>query len=224
MREDICTIPISEVFDESDGCPICRMRDTVEKRTLEYIMGAAMMEPDVRVETNRLGFCDEHLDMMMGMRGRLSLALMLTSHIEEVKTKIFKNGILGAKVKNTGKVTGSCFVCDKMAWGMDRMRASIYRLYEQEREFREKFDTQPHLCLKHYEWLAQGVQSVSKKYKTDFIKSINNLTGNYIDALHKDLEHYCSMYDYRNNTQDADWGTSRDSVERTVQFLTSREK
>ena len=102
MREDICTIPISEVFDEKDGCPICRMRDTVEKRTLEYIMGAAMMEPDIRIETNRLGFCDEHLGMMMDMRGRLSLALMLTSHIEEVKNKIFKNDLFGAKVKNAG--------------------------------------------------------------------------------------------------------------------------
>lgn len=224
MREDICTIPISDVFDENDGCPICRMRDTVEKRTLEYIMGAAMMEPDIRVETNRLGFCDEHLGMMMDMRGRLSLALMLTSHIEELRKKIFTNDILGAKVKKTEKVTGSCFVCDKMAWGMDRMRDSIYRLYENERDFRQTFDGQPHLCLKHYEWLAQGVGSVSKKYRGEFIKSINSLCGNYIDTLQSDLQHYCSMYDYRNNTADADWGNSRDSVERTFKFLTSREK
>ena len=30
MREDICTIPISEVFEPKEGCPICRMRDTLE--------------------------------------------------------------------------------------------------------------------------------------------------------------------------------------------------
>ena len=30
MREDICTIPISDVFEENDGCPICRMRNTIE--------------------------------------------------------------------------------------------------------------------------------------------------------------------------------------------------
>ena len=51
MRDDICTIPVTDAFEENDGCPICRMYDTVEKRILEYIMGAAMMEPDVRIET-----------------------------------------------------------------------------------------------------------------------------------------------------------------------------
>lgn len=224
MREDICTIPISDVFEENDGCPICRMRNTVEKRTLDYIMGAAMMEPDIRIETNRLGFCDEHLGMMMDMRGRHALALMLTSHIEEIRKKVFKNDLLGARVKNAGKVTDSCFVCEKMAWGMDRMRDSIYRLYDSERDFRNMFDNQPYLCVKHYKWLADDVGKVSKRYRSEFIKSINKLSGEYLDTLHADLQHFCSMYDYRNNTADADWGNSRDSVERTFLFLTSREK
>ena len=54
MREDICSIPISEIFEPKDGCPFCRMRDMLEDRMATYITGAAMMEPDVRVETNRL--------------------------------------------------------------------------------------------------------------------------------------------------------------------------
>lgn len=55
MREDICSIPISEIFEPKDGCPFCRMRDMLEDRMATYITGVAMMEPDVRVETNRLG-------------------------------------------------------------------------------------------------------------------------------------------------------------------------
>ena len=61
MRDDICTIPVSEVFEESDGCPICRMYETVEDRIITYILGDAMMEPDVRIETNKVGFCEKHL-------------------------------------------------------------------------------------------------------------------------------------------------------------------
>ena len=61
MREDICSIPISEIFEPKDGCPFCRMRDMLEDRMATYITGAAMMEPDVRVETNRLGFCHQIL-------------------------------------------------------------------------------------------------------------------------------------------------------------------
>ena len=89
MREDICTIPVSEVFEPKDGCPICRMRDTVETRMVEYIMGAAMMEPDVRMETNRRGFCEDHFRKMLGQKNRLSLALMLESRLIEIKEQVF---------------------------------------------------------------------------------------------------------------------------------------
>lgn len=43
MRDDICTIPVSEIFEKKDGCPICRMRDTIEERMTDYILGDAMM-------------------------------------------------------------------------------------------------------------------------------------------------------------------------------------
>ena len=49
MRESILTIPVNEVFEPRCGCPICAMRNTVEEHICEYIMGAAMMEPDVRM-------------------------------------------------------------------------------------------------------------------------------------------------------------------------------
>lgn len=56
MRYDITNIPVGEIFEEKDGCPICRLRNKLEQRAVEYITGAAMMEPDIRMETNRLGF------------------------------------------------------------------------------------------------------------------------------------------------------------------------
>lgn len=85
MRESILTIPVSEIFEPKCGCPICRMRDMLEERTIEYIMGAAMMEPDVRMETNRLGFCKIHFEQMRDCKNRLSLALMLQSHLQDIK-------------------------------------------------------------------------------------------------------------------------------------------
>ena len=90
MRDDICTIPVSEVFEHNDGCPICRMRDTIEERMTDYILGDAMMEPDVRIETNKTGFCEHHYNNMMSRRGRLQLALMLQTHINEINGEIFK--------------------------------------------------------------------------------------------------------------------------------------
>ena len=90
MRESILTIPINEVFEPKEGCPFCRMRDTVEQHICEYIMGAAMMEPDVRMETNEQGFCFTHFEMLMQQNNRLSLALMLNTYLQNARSNIFE--------------------------------------------------------------------------------------------------------------------------------------
>ena len=90
MKESIYTIPISEVFEPKCGCPICRLHDMLESRCVEYIMGAAMMEPDIRMQTNEKGFCADHYKMMLAKQNRLSLALILESHLAEVKKEGYK--------------------------------------------------------------------------------------------------------------------------------------
>ena len=93
------------------------MRDTVEEHICEYIMGAAMMEPDVRQDTNRLGFCFTHYQQLMMQNNRLSLGLMLNSHLEELRGNIFeKKGLFApkdAKAKKAGAIGDTCFVCSK---------------------------------------------------------------------------------------------------------------
>ena len=61
VAEQIYTIPINEAFDqaladEKPDCPFCKLWSMLEKNALEAVMGAAMMEPDVRIETNRRAF------------------------------------------------------------------------------------------------------------------------------------------------------------------------
>ncbi len=220
MREDICTIPISEAFEGNDGCPICRMRKTVEERILDYIMGAAMMEPDVRIETNRLGFCKDHLDGMMKRKGRLPLALILESHTKELVDNTFNSSYQknGQKAK---QVYSTCFVCEKINWGFERMINTIFLTYERDKDFRDLFDSQNFFCFEHYSLLsANSSKKIMRKYYSEFNKALEETVSKYLEQLHSDLEKYCSMYDYRNNIQDADWGTSKDSVERAALFLT----
>jgi hypothetical protein len=223
MREDICTIPISEAFEENDGCPVCRMYRTVEERIIEYIMGAAMMEPDIRIETNRLGFCEKHLRKMCERRGRLQLALMLETHTKDFYDGVFKGGLITPKVKRAEKAAvrrSSCFVCEKIDWGFKRMTETIYRTYENDRDFRKMFDSQDMYCLEHYSMLVAGSNKKMKKYGGEFASVLEDKTGNYLKTLSEDLKKYCSMSDYRNSGADADWGNSKDSIERTVEFFT----
>lgn len=226
MRDDICTIPVSEVFEVNDGCPICRMRDTIEERIIEYILGDAMMEPDVRIETNKVGFCEWHYDKMMSRRGRLQLALMLETHIDEINKNIFNKNIFKSSLsrgKKAATVSETCFVCDKIEYGISRMINTIYRCYENEKDFRDMFNNQDMFCLPHYERLITGADKhILRSYHGEFTKNLTRITGDYSKKLHEQLTDYVKIYDYRTKKEDVNSSESRDSVERTVAFLNGR--
>ncbi|MBQ3069163.1 MAG: hypothetical protein IJD01_04350 [Clostridia bacterium] len=230
MREDITSIPVTDVFDEHDGCPICRMRDLLETRVTDYITGAAMMEPDVRQETNDRGFCLTHYRQLLKKRARLPVALMMESRLAEVEKQVFAGVPLfgkSAKKQASGaeKVLSSCFVCERVDWAMTRLLATVCRLWENERDFRDSFEQQEHLCLPHFELLVQvASQTMNKKNVGDFAKASSTLCRKYLEELRGDVSHFCKMFDYRNSSdENADWGNSRDSIERSVAWLCGRE-
>ncbi len=229
MRYDITNIPVTEVFEEGDGCPICRLRNKLEDRAVEYITGAAMMEPDIRIETNKQGFCLTHYRMMLKKKNRLSVALMLESHLDEMEKQVFAGlPILGKdsrkQAKSAGKAAESCYVCGQLDGAMEKMLATVCRTWEAQREFRQLFEGQDCLCLPHFSALvAASAGSMSKKEQPYFAKAASKLARNYLTELRGDVHHFCEMYDYRNNTADADWGNSKDSIERAIWYLTTRE-
>ncbi len=227
MRESLLTIPISEIFEPMDGCPMCRLRNMLETRTVEYIMGAAMMEPDVRIETNRAGFCRTHLEQMMRQKNRLSLALMLQTHLETVHKELFSRKKLfepkNARKQKLSAINESCFVCEKIDWGMERLMKTFFEMFAHA-DFRQLYMKQEYICLPHYDMLMSLAPAYLKKDMLDeFSRCTGELTEKYIAMLYGDVSHYCNMYDYRNTGKDADWGNSKDSIERAVAFLTGRE-
>lgn len=229
MRESLLTIPISEVFEPKSGCPICRMRNMLESRTVEYIMGAAMMEPDVRIETNKLGFCNTHFHHMLKQKNRLSLALMLQTHIDQCSKELFERKKLfeskNAKKKYLSDVNQSCFVCSKIDWGMERLLRTFFEMYQQ-RDFRELFSEQEYICMPHYDLLSSQSEKYfakDKRLEKEFMQSLSGLVKKQLDVLSGDVSRFCKMYDYRSSNSDEDWGNARDSIERSILFLTSRE-
>lgn len=223
MREDICSIPVHDVFLPKDGCPFCRMRDMLEDRMATYITGAAMMEPDVRVETNRLGFCEEHFNQILARGSKLSVALILESLLHELDEQIFPEG------RNSGKKAAqtveqrqhSCFVCENLEQNMQHLVENTLKLWQTDPEFRTLYAAQPHICLKHYGMAMQAAQKLPRKEQPVFEAETVRLTRNYLNEVAGDVTHFCRMFDYRN--AGGDWGNSKDAVERAIAFLTSRQ-
>ena len=101
------------------------------------------------------------------------------------------------------------------------MLDTIYRTYENDREFRELFGQQDYYCFKHYAMLVNGANRKNmKRWGDEFVKVLGDKVAATLSGLQDDIDHYCRMYDYRNAGENADWGNSKDSVERAIAFLT----
>jgi len=84
MKERIYTIPITEAFGQDSECPLCICERKLENDALEYTLGPSMMEPDGRIETNRMGFCALHFTKLYNMQQtRLGLGLIIETHLAE---------------------------------------------------------------------------------------------------------------------------------------------
>lgn len=223
MRDDITSIPISEVFEPMDGCPLCRLQNMLEQRMASYITGAAMMEPDIRAETNRLGFCHTHYGSILKQRKRLSVALMLESHLAEIEKQAFATGLGGKTKKVKGEKQQTCFICQQMDSNMDKFLLNIARVWEREEDFRKLYARQEYFCMPHCRALTDAALHLPKKLQGEFVKVTAERTRAYLQTLENDVSHFCKMFDYRNNTADADWGNSKDSIERAIAWLCARE-
>lgn len=229
MRESILTIPINEVFEPKEGCPICRMRDTVETHICEYIMGAAMMEPDVRTETNSLGFCYTHFQQLLQQNNRLALGLMLDSYLEQSRGNIFENKNIffskAAKSKKAAEIENTCFVCGKVNWGINHMMETLFTMFSKDPKFRNLLKAQEYICLPHYNMLmSQAAAKLPKGEQGDFIKIVDELVGNYVKSLNADVHDFCNSFDYRNagKLHSEEMEHVRNSVDRSIEFLTGR--
>lgn len=228
MRDNITTIPVKEIFEVNDGCPLCRLRDAAEERVLEFVMGGAMMEPDVRMKTNELGFCGMHYKKMLERQNKLAVALMIQSHLDEISKSLFEKGKLpfskeGYKKKYSlaGEITETCFICEKTQWGLERLFATVCTAFAEDTEFRKLFEEQPTLCLPHYYMLTNiASENLGKKAFAELNDAAAGLCKKGLEQLKTDIDWFCRKHDYRN--ADKPWGNSKDAIERSVKYLTSR--
>lgn len=217
MKESIYTIPISEVFEPKDGCPLCRLRDTLEERAVEYILGAAMMEPDVREETNQLGFCIEHYRQMLARRSRLQMALTMQTRLAHLLDEL-ENPKIPSKPE---KYASTCYVCAKLDDAMRMMRSNIYQMYAAHADFRRLYAEQTGLCYEHCRYLLAGASALPRKIQKDFAEETARLCRQQLDPLFEEVSTFCRQFDYRAQGQSG-FGTSRDSIERSIWQVTGR--
>ena len=71
--------------------------------------------------------------------------------------------------------------------------------------------------------LHTASREMNKNNTPEFTKAAADLARRYLTELRGDVSHFCKMFDYRNSGEGADWGNSRDAIERAVWWLTGRQ-
>ena len=226
--EQIYTIPVNEAFeasaaDPSCGCPFCSLYNKLEDDELDLILGASMMEPDVRIQTNKEGFCRTHYDMMFTRKNRLGMALTLESHLDELISDLKSGGILSMQNKPQKRIAElecSCYVCKRIDFNFRHMIETVVYLWDKDEEFVEKLKAQPYFCLPHYRALLECADArLQKKKSAAFAKDCSEIVNSYLAELKEDISWFCKKFDYRYDAEP--WYDSKDAVERAIRFLSS---
>ena len=227
ILEQIYTIPVNEAFDAVNenpalGCPFCILYKKLQNDELDIILGASMMEPDIRIKTNEQGFCHNHYSMMQRRKRMLGIGLMLESHLAEVEKKIDGPTLLGSKAQASisalGALESDCYVCSRIEKNISAMNATAVYLWESDPEFQKKFAKSPYFCLPHY---RRMIDYASKKLNKRVFKGLydvaHEIEKKQVTSLQNDVSWFCKKFDYRYDEEP--WYNSKDSVQRTEKFL-----
>lgn len=229
MKEKIYTIPVNDAFDSQCECPICVMYQTLEDNAVDYTMGPSYMEDDVRSMTDRLGFCKRHIKQVYDKDNRLGMAWVMKTHLDKtiadvsaLKGKTSKAPSLFKKSEKKNPLTeylhtlnNSCFVCERIDNVFERYIDTIFMLWEESADFREKYKNSKGFCSQHYETLLVAAE---EKLSGSALKEFNELTGRlYLENMERvrdDVAWFINKFDYK--YKDEPWKNAKDSVIRSV--------
>ena len=237
MKETIYTIPLNEAFETEDECPFCSLERQTEHRTIKYVLGpgASYMEPDVRLATDREGFCGAHFKKMYDYGNSLGSALIMQTYFvsmfEEMVNEMEhfqtpgKRSLFGKKgnseesslVTWARKKQSTCFICNKLEYNMTRYYATFFLMIK-DGSFRRKVEQSKGFCMRHFLKLMETApQELPNDQRQWFYNTVFLLMRANLARVKGDLDWFIEKFDHRN--AGADWKNSKDAVSRTMQKL-----
>lgn len=228
MKEQLYTIPVNEAFEQDCECPVCAMRQSLERASIEYTLGPSYMEDDIRMVTDKKGFCAVHVKELYRQQNRLGLALILKTHMDDTikeAERLSKNPMMGGGFfKKRGsmpvvdymkKLEGSCFVCERVEKVFERYIATVFYLYEKEVEFRRKFADAKGFCNRHYALLYEEAPGhLAGNLLSEFREALHHSYLENMKRVRDDLSWFIDKFDYRN--AEAPWKNAQDALPRAI--------
>jgi len=229
MAETIYTIPINEAYEQTDQCPFCALGDRYEAEALEYILGPAMMESDVRLETNRMGFCKTHFQALLDQQSRLPLGLILESHLMAIgdvlavgggeKRGLFGGGRTTDMAERLSDTAHACYICNRLETLEKRVISNAVSMWKRDKAFLARFESRADYCLTHAAALFRAGQDELGGQYPPFAAALAPIVQARLGELLQSVRGFNNSFDYRNAGKPLT-EEERFAVERTIAFLT----
>jgi len=232
MPDHIHTIPVLDALREPQGCAFCTMQKKLENDVIQFIMGPAYMEDDVRMETNKVGFCKPHLDAMYNAQNRLGLALMLHTHVQQLckdtnsiisgrlPTTFFgkdPSGMLARLQGYLAKTSDACYVCKRADDTFARYVNTFFYIWNRGGDDAKLIENQASYCVRHFSMLFAEAEKFGRGKREKYLDILLPTFQKTVQELEADLDWFVQKFDHRNANEP--WKNSKDALPRAMGFL-----
>jgi hypothetical protein len=228
-------LEISKVHDayaEAAECPLCALREAAEATYLLSFQHSRVMEPNVRVQTNALGFCPDHYRKLYRGENKLGLSLVVHTHLQEklpeiraALEQIAEPGTgrkareqLAKAMESLADLRDRCFICNMLRADDERYVFTILYLWSKDPEFPPRFRASRGFCMDHFldtlgaaSKLLRGDRA--RRWRTEAV----SLQIHSFETLEKDLFAFTQLYRSENAGLGSD--SERSALGRTLQKL-----
>jgi len=226
------TIPLWDALKENTECPICSLMKKAEEDGIRYYLSSAIMTPEVRVETNRYGFCPVHAVMLTESGNPQSLALVMDTYYgenEEHFKKGFEEIASSSSPRRADKAVSKlkkeaeerekgCLICSRMNDRLYRYAFTLSSLFESDEEFRTSFLSSKGLCLHHTFIVSETARDALRgESYTSFQKALFKLLEDNLQRVRHD--DWWMSQKYKSENQDKPWNGAEDAHRRAVMKL-----
>lgn len=240
MKEELYTIPVNDAFQTACECPICAMKDTLEQNAVEYTMGPSYMEDDIRMETDRMGFCRRHMGLIAEQGNKLGLALVVKTHMDKIirdveklakkrekpRSRFRKSSPQDPVSEYLQELENSCFVCGRIENSFRRYIATVFYLWKNDESFRRVYTESRGFCNEHYRiLLKEAPTELSGSVLEEFIRATDERYLTNMKRVRDDVEWFINKFDYRYHEEP--WKNAKDSLPRAqtkLNGITEREQ
>jgi hypothetical protein len=227
---------VHDAYAAGGECPLCSLRDHAERTYMQSFRGNRVMEPSVRQKTNETGFCPEHYRGLYAGEGKLGLALVAHTHLQQKLPEL--RAALEAAVdaaaagrKGTERLEevaaelaglrDRCFICDMLEADLERYAFTILYLWQKDAEFPPVLRASRGFCLSHFLLMLGRAREILRgDALARWLREVAPLMTGSLEKLEKDLVAFTQLHQGTNKSLGTE--EERSALARTLQKLSGR--